>query len=61
MLKKIVIGIFAGAVTGLFGSGGRDDTCSSFYFFTELRWEKSESNFNSMHTSNGLCKLDFLF
>lgn len=34
MLKKIIIGIFAGIITGLFGSGGRDDTRSSFYFFT---------------------------
>lgn len=34
MLKKIIIGIFAGTVTGLFGSGGRNDTGSSFYFYT---------------------------
>lgn len=33
MLKKMVIGIFAGIVTGLFGSGGRDDTGPSFYFY----------------------------
>ena len=33
LLKKLIIGTIAGLVTGLFGSGGRNDTCASFYFY----------------------------
>lgn len=32
-LKKIIIGILAGTITGLFGAGGRDDISSSFYLY----------------------------
>lgn len=37
MIKKIIIGLIAGAVTGLFGSGGRYDISSSFYLYFKTR------------------------
>lgn len=33
MLKKIAIGFTAGIITGLFGSGGRNDISSSIYLY----------------------------
>ena len=61
MLKKIIIGLFAGTVTGLFGSGGRYDTCSSFYIYFKIRRKRGEGNINILYTPNGMCKLNFLF
>lgn len=37
MIKKILIGLLAGIVTGLFGSGGRYDTSSSFYLYIKAK------------------------
>lgn len=42
MLKKIIIGLVAGTVTGLFGSGGRYDTCSSFYFYLKTSEKRNQ-------------------
>ena len=29
MLKKVLVGIAAGVISGLFAAGGRNDSCSS--------------------------------
>lgn len=41
MIKKIIIGILAGIITGLFGAGGRNDTSSSIYVYFKIGREGS--------------------
>ena len=60
MLKKILIGLIAGTVTGLFGSGGGMVLVPAFTFILKLRRKRIESNISFLHTSYGVCKFYFL-
>jgi len=42
MIKKIIIGLIAGVITGLFGAGGRHDTCSSIYIYPKTSEKKNQ-------------------
>lgn len=61
MLKKILIGFFAGIITGLFGAGGRNDTCSGIYTTIKNGRKICKSNINLLYTSTCMCKWIFLF
>lgn len=61
MLKKIIIGLLAGTITGLFGSGGGMILVPAFTYILKLRRKRSKSNVSILYITNGMYGIDFLF
>ena len=53
MIKKIVIGLFAGVVSGLFASGGGMIVVPAFISVLKMDEPRGKSNICFCNTSNG--------
>lgn len=61
MIKNIIIGLFAGVVSGLFASGGGMIVVPAFINILKMDEPRSESYFCFFNIANGNSKRLFLF